>query len=118
MNDPDAGTAGGTASFLAARSGGKRADLAVGPHAVYQAVLRVFASTGRPPEPTELQETARRYGITASRALAGLSATDVLGLDGQGRSRMAYPYADVRSAAQRRHLTAATASSAVWPAHA
>ncbi len=59
MNDPDAGTAGGTASFLAARSDGKRADLAPGPHAVYQAVLRGFASTGRPPEPTELQETAR-----------------------------------------------------------
>lgn len=82
----------GTAGFLAAGGAGKRAGLAAGPRAVYQAVLRAFAATGRPPEPAELEDTARRYGIAAGQTLAGLAAADVLGLDGQGRIRMAYPF--------------------------
>jgi hypothetical protein len=79
-------------NFLAAGGAGKRAGLAAGPRAVYQAVLRAFAHTGRPPEPAELADTARRYGIGAGQTLAGLAAADVLGLDGEGRIRMAYPF--------------------------
>jgi hypothetical protein len=70
-------------SFLAAGGAAKRAGLAAVPRAVYQAVLRAFAETGRPPGPGELEDTARR---------SGLAAADVLGLDGEGRIRMAYPF--------------------------
>lgn len=92
MTERDPGTSERTVSFLAAGGAGKRAGLAAGPRAVYQAVLRAFAHTGRPPEPAELQDTARRYGLAAGPTLAGLAAADVLGLDGEGRIRMAYPF--------------------------
>jgi len=92
VTEQDPGTSEGTASFLAAGGAGKRAGLTAGPRAVYQAVLRAFAATGRPPEPAELADTARRYGIAAGQALAGLAAADVLGLDDEGRIRMAYPF--------------------------
>jgi hypothetical protein len=88
----DPGTSEGTVSFLAAGGAGKRAGLAAGPRVAYQAVLRAFAATGRPPEPPELEDIARRYGIGAGQTLAGLAAADVLGLDGEGRIRMAYPF--------------------------
>src|SRR5260221_3365957 len=90
MTEPGLRTPEGTVSFLAAGSAGKRAGLAAGPRAVYQAVLRAFAETGGPPEPAELEDTARRHGLTAGQALAGLAAADVLGLDGQGPVRMGY----------------------------
>src|SRR5712691_12248536 len=94
------GRSAGTAGFLAAGGAAKRAGLAAGPRAVYQAVLRAFAATGRPPEPAELESAARRHGITAGQALATLAAADVLGLDDEGRIRMAYPF----SAAPTPHL--------------
>src|SRR5260370_9920704 len=107
MNKPDPSAPAGTAGFLAAGGAGKRAGLAAGPRAVYQAVLRAFATQGRPPEPAELESAARRHGITAGQALATLAAADVLGLDDEGRIRMAYPF----SAAPTPHLV----TIAGWP---
>ena len=46
---------------------------------MYQAVLRAFTASGRPPSPGELEETAPRHGIMAGQALATLAAADVLG---------------------------------------
>lgn len=80
------------AGVLAAGSTAKRARLAGGPRAVYTAVLRAFAGTGRPPGPGELEQVARAHGLDLAQTLAGLAAADVLGLDGQGRIRMAYPF--------------------------
>ena len=80
------------AGVLAAASTARRARLAVGPRAVYKAVLRAFAGTGRPPGPGELEQVARAHGLDLAQTLAGLAAADVLGLDGQGRIRMAYPF--------------------------
>jgi Alkylmercury lyase len=57
---------------------------------------------GGPPGPAELEQTARRHGITAGQALATLAADDVLGLDDHGRIRMAYPF----SAAPTAHVVA------------
>ena len=75
MTEPEPSAPAGTAGFLAAGGAGKRAGLAAGPRAVYQAVLRAFATQGRPPEPAELEGAARRHEITAGRALATLAAT-------------------------------------------
>src|SRR5712692_105744 len=100
MTEPEPSAPAGTAGFLAAGGAGKRAGLAAGPRAVYQAVLRAFATQGRPPEPAELEGAARRHEITAGQALATLAAADVLGLDDEGRIRMAYPF----SAAPTPHL--------------
>jgi len=110
MTDPDARTGAEAPGFLTSGSGGKRAGLAAGPRAVYEAVLRGFASTGRPPEPAELEGAARRHGITAGQALADLSAADVLGLDRQGRIRMAYPF----SAAPTPHVVAIAGGPRVY----
>ena len=97
-------------SFLAAGGEAKRAGLAAGPRVVYQAVLRAFAATGRPPEPAELEDPARRHGITAGQALATLAATDVLGLDDQGRIRLAYPF----STAPTPHIVAIAGGPRVY----
>jgi len=92
MTEQNGGTPVGTVSLLVAGGARKRAGLAAGPRAVYQAVLRAFAETGRPPEPGELEDTARCHGLAVGQALAGLAAADVLDLDGHGRIRMAYPF--------------------------
>jgi Alkylmercury lyase len=110
MADPDAGAAAGTPGLLTRGGGGKRAGLAVAPRAVHQAVLRGFASTGRPPEPAELEDAARQHSITARQALGELSGADVLGLDGQGRIRMAYPF----SAAPTGHVVAIAGGPRVY----
>lgn len=110
MTEPGLRTPGGTASFLAAGGAAKRAGLAAGQRAVYQAVLRAFAEAGRPPGPGELEDTARRHGLAAGQALAGLAAADVLGLDGEGRIRMAYPF----SASPTPHLVATTGGPRVY----
>ena len=80
------------AGVLAAGSTAKRARLAAGPRAVYQAVLRAFADAGGPPALGDLERVAGAYGLDLAQTLAGLAAADVLGLDGQGRIRMAYPF--------------------------
>jgi hypothetical protein len=110
MTEQNPRGAGGTVSFLAAGGSAKRAGLAAGPRAVYQAVLRAFADTGRPPGPGELEDTARRHGLAAGQALAGLAAADVLGLDGQGRIRMAYPF----SASPTPHVVAIAGGPRVY----
>jgi Alkylmercury lyase len=110
MTDPGHGLPAGTANFLTDGSGGKRAGLAAGPRAVSQAVLRGFAATGRPPERAELEDTARHHGITAGQALATLASADVLGLDGEGRIRMAYPF----SAAPTPHVVAIAGGPRVY----
>jgi len=89
MTEPDPRTQPGTAGSLTAR---KRAGLAAGPRAVLQAVLRAFAATGQAPVPADLQAIASHPGTAVGEALAGLAAADVLGLDDQGRIRMAYPF--------------------------
>jgi hypothetical protein len=101
MTDQGPQMPAGTMNFLSG-GGGKRAGLAPGPRAVWQAVLRGFAAAGRPPGPAELEDTARRHSITASQALRALAAADVLGLDGEGRIRIAYPF----SAVPTRHVVA------------
>lgn len=72
MTDPDAGRRG-TASFLTPAAAANAPAWQPAPHAVYQAVLRGFASTGRPPEPAELQEAAERQHAVAA-ALASVRA--------------------------------------------
>jgi hypothetical protein len=104
MTEPDLTSPGHTASFLAAGMAAKRAGLTAGPRVVYQQVLRAFAATGRSPEPGVLEDKVRPFGVTAAQALAVLAAADVLGLDGEGRIRMAYPF----SAAPTPHLVAIT----------
>ena len=49
MTEQNGGTPVGTVNFLADGGARKRAGLAAGPRAVYQAVLRAFAETGWPP---------------------------------------------------------------------
>jgi hypothetical protein len=68
------------------------ASLAPGTRNVYQAVLRRFAATGRPPEPAELEAAERPFDLAAGQLLAELVAADLLGLDDAGRIRMAYPF--------------------------
>jgi hypothetical protein len=84
MTEPDLRTPEGTVNLLAAGAG-KRTGLAADPRAVCQAVLRAFATTGRPPGPTELEDAARRYGIAVGQAPSVLAAADVLGRAGQRR---------------------------------
>jgi hypothetical protein len=92
MIDPGVQAPAEAAGLLAAASAGKRAGLAAGPRAVYRAVLQAFAGTGRPPGPGELEPVAGWHGLDATQTLVALAAADVLGLDGQGRIRMAYPF--------------------------
>jgi Alkylmercury lyase len=100
----------GTANFLAADSTGKRSGLAAGPRAVYQAVLRAFAATGRPPGPAELQDAAQPFGLAARNVLAELAAADYLGLDDAGHIRMAYPF----SAQPTQHVVAIAGGPRVY----
>jgi hypothetical protein len=90
----------GAAGVLAVGSAAKRAQLAAGPRAVYQAVLRAFAITGQPPGLHTLQQAARAHRLEVAQVLAGLAAADVLGLDSQGRIRMAYPFSAAPTAHQ------------------
>jgi Alkylmercury lyase len=110
MTDPGTPSDSSTAGFLTAGSAGRRAGLAAGPRAVYQAVLRAFAATGRPPGPAALEEMARPFGQTARQVLAGLAAADFLGLDDAGGVRMAYPF----SARPTPHVVAITGGPRVY----
>jgi Alkylmercury lyase len=102
MTERDLTSAEHTPDFLGAGIGAKRAGLTAGLRAVYQVVLRAFAATGRPPGPGLLEDSARLGGLTVAQALADLAAADVVGLDGEGRIRMAYPF----SAAPTPHVVA------------
>ncbi|MEV3989874.1 organomercurial lyase [Streptomyces sp. NPDC049837] len=75
---------------LAPEEGGQRA--------VQRAVLRAFATHGRPPTEEELAAAAAPYGVPARRVLAELSAADYVSLDDHGRIRAAYPFSPVPTA--------------------
>jgi hypothetical protein len=92
MTEPDLTSTEGTADPLAIGLAARSARLAVGTRSVYQAVLRGFATAGRPPEPTELEAVARPFGLAVGQVLTELVATDLVGLDDVGRIRMAYPF--------------------------
>jgi hypothetical protein len=66
-----------------------------GQRAVQQVVLRSFATTGAPPQPQQLMDTARRYGSDIDQVLADSAAGDYLAFDGGGAIRAAYPFSGV-----------------------
>jgi hypothetical protein len=67
--------------------------------AVHQAILRVFATTGRAPAPAELEEVTAGYGDSAEAVLQGLHECDAIRLGLDGRIAVAYPF----SATPTRH---------------
>ena len=69
-----------------------------GQRAVQQLILRSFASTGAPPQQTQLIGTARQYGSDIDRVLADLAAGDYLAFDASGAIRAAYPFSGVPTA--------------------
>ena len=74
---------------------GRRPPAEAGLRAVYQQVLRSFATTGHAPQAADLAETAARYGTTAEAVLAALHAGDYLQLGPDGQIRAAYPFSGV-----------------------
>jgi hypothetical protein len=60
--------------------------------ALHQMIIRVFAATGCPPDPTALELAAAAYGGTATDLLARLHAADVVRLGPSGDIRAAYPF--------------------------
>lgn len=77
------------------RVAGRRPPAEAGLRAVYQQVLRSFATTGHAPSAADLAETAGRYGTTAGAVLAALHAGDYLQLGPGGQIRAAYPFSGV-----------------------
>ena len=77
------------------RVAGRRPPAEAGLRAVYQQVLRSFATTGHAPPAADLAETAARYGTTADAVLAALHAGDYLQLGPGGQIRAAYPFSGV-----------------------
>ncbi|MFP3991190.1 organomercurial lyase [Streptomyces sp. E11-3] len=78
--------------------GGRLAPKAGGLRAVQQAVLRSFATHGRPPTPAELDAAAAPSGVPAEQVLRDLSAADYLSLDADGTLRAAYPFSPTPTA--------------------
>jgi hypothetical protein len=74
---------------------GRRPPAEDGLRAVYQQVLRSFATTGHAPPAADLAETADRYGTTADAVLAALHAGDYLQVGPGGQIRAAYPFSGV-----------------------
>jgi hypothetical protein len=60
-----------------------------GLRAVYQQVLRSFATIGVPPAASDLTETAARHNTTAEAVLAALHTGDFLRLGADGQIRAA-----------------------------
>ncbi|MDN3296106.1 alkylmercury lyase family protein [Streptomyces ficellus] len=88
---------------MADRAGrGRLAPVEGGQRAVQQAVLRSFATHGRPPTTVELAAAAEPSGLPADRVLAELAAADYLSLDEAGAIRAAYPFSPVPTAHQVR----------------
>jgi hypothetical protein len=110
MPEPDSMPAEHIADALAGKIAAKRAGLSAGLRTAYQAVLHAFATTGRPPEPSSLESAIRPSGLTAAQALAELAAADVLGLDDDGKIRMAYPF----SAVATPHVVAISGGPSVY----
>jgi hypothetical protein len=59
---------------------------------VHQAVLAVFAESGRPPAGDELTRMARQHGADPDTVLAELAKRDIVVFDGDGEIRAAYPF--------------------------
>jgi hypothetical protein len=78
--------------------------------AVHQAILRAFATTGRPPVATDLDRIAAAHGATTEKTLAELHAGDVIRLDAAGRIGVAYPF----SATPTRHRVQLAGGVEVW----
>lgn len=60
--------------------------------AVHQEILRTFASTGRPPAPSDLGATIAESGRLTSEVLSALHEADAIGLDADGDIAVAYPF--------------------------
>lgn len=63
--------------------------------AIHQAILRSFATTGAPPPPTLLDQTAAAFRTSAGVVLQRLHERDVIRLDSAARIRAAYPFSAV-----------------------
>jgi hypothetical protein len=63
--------------------------------AVHQAILRRFAATGAPPDPTILTKTTADYGADIVEVLTRLHDDDAIRLDPDGGIRVAYPFSAV-----------------------
>lgn len=68
------------------------ARLTLPARALYLAILRAFADTGRPPLMTELDQYARTRGLDATAAMAELVAGDAVVLDRADVIVAAYPF--------------------------
>ncbi|MET9514691.1 organomercurial lyase [Streptomyces sp. NPDC002994] len=89
---------------------GRLAPVEGGQRAVQQAVLRAFATHGRPPTDDELAEAAGPFGLPPADVLAQLSAADYLSLGANGRIRAAYPFSPVPTA----HRVEISGGPQVW----
>jgi len=67
--------------------------------AAHRAILRAFATTGRPPAPIDLDPVTQGSGRTTTDILAALHELDTIRLDPVGRIAVAYPF----SATPTRH---------------
>lgn len=89
---------------------GRLAPVNGGLRSLQQAVLRHFATTGRAPEPSDLEAAARTHRRPAADVLADLAAEDFLTLDADGRIRAAYPF----SAAPTAHRVRFPGGTTAW----
>lgn len=67
---------------------------------VHQAVLAVFAETGRPPARDHLTRMARDHGADPAAVLSELAEHDVVAFGPRGEIRAAYPFSPVPTAIQ------------------
>lgn len=77
---------------------GRLAPVEGGLRAVHQAVLRAFATTGRPPSPEVLDEAAAPFGARSREVMQPLHARDFLRLDSDGTISAAYPFSPTPTA--------------------
>jgi hypothetical protein len=62
----------------------------------YCAILRTFPTYGRPPDPAQVSQLAKRFAVPLATTLADCAAQDLLQLDAAtGRIRAAYPFSSV-----------------------
>jgi hypothetical protein len=63
----------------------------------HQAILRTFATTGRPPDLGELAEVTGGTEANATAVLASLHELDAIRLDSDGQMPVAYPFSSTRT---------------------
>jgi hypothetical protein len=78
--------------------------------AVHQAILRAFATTGKPPTDAALEQVAVAAGATVGPTLVRLHDADVIRLDRAGAIAVAYPF----SAVPTRPRVRLASGFAVW----